>query len=63
MVVKSDKTNPVVLSEELFTMCNLQEEPLLIQLKEGIEKCKNVFEQMNCFGVLKQEISKDMIFW
>lgn len=39
-------------------MCNCEQEPLLLQLRNQIEGCKTIFEEMNVFGLLKQEISR-----
>lgn len=39
-------------------MCNSEQEPLLLQLRNQIDGCKTIFEEMNVFGILKQEISR-----
>lgn len=62
MATKGEKTKPVLLPHELYLLCHVEEEPLLLQLKERLSKSKTVFEQMNCFGLLKQEISEHWIF-
>ena len=52
MATKGEKIKPVVLPDELYEMCNWKEEPLLQQLHDGLTKCKTVYEEMNCFGLL-----------
>lgn len=62
MATKGEKIKPVVLPDELYEMCNWKEEPLLQQLHDGLTKCKTVYEEMNCFGLLKQEIRLFLLF-
>lgn len=57
MSTKGEKTSPICIHEEVFRMCDVEQEPLLAQLMERLQSCKTIFEQMNCFGILKQEIS------
>lgn len=61
MTSKGEKTLPIHIHEELFRLCHVEEEPHLAQLQKRLQSCKTVFEQMNCFGLLKQEIRNAFI--
>lgn len=58
MATKNEKASPIRIPEEVFGMCNSDQEPLLLQLRNQIDGCKTIFEEMNFFGLLKQEISR-----
>ena len=62
MTSKSEKTLPIKIHEEIFRLCHVDDEPLLAQLQIRLQSCKTVFEQMNCFGLLKQEIRTVPVF-
>ena len=54
MSVKGEKSSPVAIPEKLFTDCCSEQNGELSQLFDKLNRCNTVYEQMNCFGILKQ---------
>ena len=55
MSTKTEKSSPVAIPEKLFTDCCSEESVELPPLFDKLNKCNTVYEQMNCFGILKQK--------
>lgn len=62
MSIKTEKSSPVAIPERLFTDCCSEESVELPQLFDKLNKCNTVYEQMNCFGILKQKTRNNQGF-
>ena len=62
MSIKKEKSAPVAIPEKLLADCCSEESDELSQLFDQLNKCNTVYEQMNCFGILKQKTRSSLGF-